>query len=154
MITRAGREAWRTMLGILYLRVRARVEEAADTVGVSPGALRALSILEPGGGRPMRELAERWGCDASYITSLADDLEGQGLARREPHPTDRRVKMLVLTDAGLALREQAHALLTEPPDALDALTAEEQRTLRDLLKKIGAGEGEVPFALAPARPAR
>jgi DNA-binding MarR family transcriptional regulator len=88
----------------------------------------------------MRVLAERWRCDASYITSIVDDLEEQGLAQRQPHPSDRRIKTVALTPKGAALRVQLMSLLSEPPPAFDALSAAEQRQLRDLLNKVASAD--------------
>jgi DNA-binding MarR family transcriptional regulator len=52
-----------------------------------------------------------------------------------PGPDDRRVRMLVLTPAGEELRTRALARFTEAPAGIAALTLEEQRALRDLLRK-------------------
>ena len=38
----------------------------------------------------MSALADRLGIDASYVTTIADQLEERGLIERQPHPTDRR----------------------------------------------------------------
>ena len=54
----------------------------------------------------MKELAQHMGCDASFITSVADTLERRGFARREPSQRDRRVKNLVLTEEGIAAKER------------------------------------------------
>jgi DNA-binding MarR family transcriptional regulator len=107
---------------------------------VSPGLLKALVHLGMGDGERMGDLAEQWGCDASYVTSLADGLQERGLAERRPHPTDRRVKTLVLTEEGHALRQRVLELLYEPPPAMDALSAAEQRALRDLLRKVAGAD--------------
>jgi DNA-binding MarR family transcriptional regulator len=58
----------------------------------------------------------------------------KGLARRAPHPTDGRVRILVLTAAGRKMRERllADAYARSPFRALDA---EEQRQLSQLLTK-------------------
>jgi DNA-binding MarR family transcriptional regulator len=58
----------------------------------------------------MKELGKRMHCDPSFVTLVADMLEKRGLARREPHPGDRRVKNIVLTEDGLGLK---HRLETE-----------------------------------------
>jgi len=55
----------------------------------------------------MRTLADRWRCDASWVTSLVDSLEERNLVERHVVPTDRRVKTIVLTDAGAKAREAA-----------------------------------------------
>src|SRR4051794_41828262 len=56
--------------------------------------------------RRMRDLAEELGFDASHITGVIDRLEDRGLVERRPDPADRRVKLVTLTDAGAALRQQ------------------------------------------------
>ena len=146
MITQAGRDAWGSVVAVSYARMRARVEESSTALGISAGALRTLMLLEPGQGMTMGELAERWGCDASYMTSLADDLEESGLVRREPKPSDRRAKLLVITSEGIEARKRAHEIFMQPPPELEALNATEQRQLRDLLAKVAAA---VDPALAP-----
>jgi len=93
----------------------------------------------------MRDIADSFGCDASYVTNLVDGLEEKGYAKRQPHPTDRRVKTIVLTKRGFAAKEKALAVLHEPPASFGALSAAEQRTLRDLLRTIvGADESLNP----------
>ncbi|MBW3630045.1 MAG: MarR family transcriptional regulator, partial [Gemmatimonadetes bacterium] len=56
---------------------------------------------------PMRSLAGQLRCDASNVTGLADRLEVRGLVTRVGQQGDRRVKLLALTDAGRALRDEA-----------------------------------------------
>jgi DNA-binding MarR family transcriptional regulator len=67
---------------------------------------------------------------------LVDDLDSHGLARREPAPYDRRVKIIVLTAAGRKLAAEIDSVLSVPPDALASLTSAELRQLRDLLEKV------------------
>jgi DNA-binding MarR family transcriptional regulator len=122
-----------------------RVHEVAAALDLSPGQLKAITHLVGVDGIRMGDLAEQWGCDASYITTLADALESRGLVRRTADPRDRRVKMVVLTPPGRALHDRAFALLSEPPEFLDALTAAEQRILRDLMRKISNAD------VAPSR---
>ena len=69
-----------------------------------PSDLVALSKLDKP--LPMKELAQRMACDASFVTAVADTLEENGLVTREPSPYDRRVKHLVLTSDGIAARER------------------------------------------------
>jgi DNA-binding MarR family transcriptional regulator len=86
----------------------------------------------------MNALAERLGIDASYVTTIADQLEERGLIERQPHPTDRRVKSLALTPEGRQLRERlADELWTDVP-MLDALSAADRKTLRQLLEKVAS----------------
>jgi DNA-binding MarR family transcriptional regulator len=140
MATKAGREAWLTMVDLWFLDGHAhdRILDVAFELGLPPGMLKALSFFRDEDGIRMGDLADHWGCDASYVTTLTDGLEERGLAQRRPLASDRRVKTVALTASGLATLERAMELLSEPPEFLDALTAAEQRTLRDLLRKIAS----------------
>ena len=117
-----------------------RMGEACRLTGGPPSLVKALMHLSPDEPRPMRDLADHWGCDASYVTSVADSLEEQGLAERRPYPTDRRIKTLRLTAKGAEARAKVLDLLSEPPPAFAALTGEEQAKLRDLLTKVAQAD--------------
>ena len=71
----------------------------------------------------MKELAQQMGCDASFVTTIADTLERHGFARREPSQRDRRVKNLVLTPEGIAAKER----LMAPARGQDALVLRARR---------------------------
>ena len=131
-------EAWRMIfdLGTVH---RAHVLAAAAEHDLSPPQLFLLRRLEPGVPTPMSELAAFFGCDASNITGLVDRLEARGVLERRVPAHDRRVKHIVLTEAGERLREQALAQLHVPPAALTRLSPSDQRTLRDILRRaLGA----------------
>jgi DNA-binding MarR family transcriptional regulator len=97
----------------------------------------ALVHLEPDEPKPMSELATTMFCDASNITGIADRLEARGLVERVPGAHDRRVKTLVLTPEGVRVRSVVAARLAEPPESLTALSAADQRSLRDILRRVG-----------------
>jgi DNA-binding MarR family transcriptional regulator len=119
---------------------------------LAPGVIKTLVRLSKGDGISMGELARGFGCDPSYITALVDDLDAQGLAHREPTPDDRRVKTVVLTEAGRRLAAEIDAVLSVPPAAFAALSNDELRQLRDLLDKILEATG--PATPGPAAGAR
>ncbi len=147
----AAGEAWRLIYRILVEgEAHDRMKEACAIAGVSPGILKTLLHLEPGTGIAMRDLSEHWGVDASWITSVVDELETRGLARRLPHPSDRRVRMVALTDEGVAVRDQALHLVFAPPASMTALTSAEQRQLRDLLRKVAAADPRLGREPGPA----
>jgi DNA-binding MarR family transcriptional regulator len=103
---------------------------------LAPGVIKILMRLAKQDGVSMGEMARGIGVDPSYITALVDDLDSRGLARREPAPYDRRVKIIVLTDAGRKLARDIDAVLSVPPAALASLSDSELRQLRDLLDKV------------------
>ena len=106
----------------------------AAGIGIAPPDLLAMFKLE--GGLAMKELALRLGCDASFITTIADNLEKRGFLRREPSLRDRRVKNLVLTDEGLAAKERLLAQLAVKMPWSYALNEEEQQCFLVLLRKM------------------
>jgi MarR family transcriptional regulator, organic hydroperoxide resistance regulator len=114
---------------------------------LAPGLIKTLMRLGKSDGVYMGEMARGIGCDPSYITALVDDLDARGLARREPSPADRRVKIVVLTDAGRALADEIEATLSVPPTSFDSLSEAELRQLRTLLDKVLAAQ---EVAAAPA----
>ncbi len=103
---------------------------------LSPGVIKTLMRLGKEDGVSMGEMAHGIGVDPSYITALVDDLADRGLARREPAPYDRRVKIIVLTDAGRKLANEINDVVSVPPAAFSALSQAELRELRDLLEKV------------------
>jgi DNA-binding MarR family transcriptional regulator len=102
--------------------------------------LKALLEIEPGESLPMRHLAERWGCDASFVTVTCDGLESAGYAERRVAPHDRRIKTVELTDAGTQARDWALEMVYGPRAGFDALTTDEQDTLAILLGKMATAQ--------------
>ncbi|WP_433211230.1 MarR family winged helix-turn-helix transcriptional regulator [Dactylosporangium sp. CS-047395] len=125
---------WRAMLALVHERHdrRKEVSEALDLSFVRIKALRRLA----GSPMTMRELAARLSTDAPYTTLVVDDLERRGLVRREPHPSDRRAKLVTATDLGLREARRAEDILAEPPPQMMTLTAEELDELARLLAKL------------------
>jgi len=135
--TAAGEEAWRLLQELLMNgEMQSRMRTACAAIGGPPSIVKTLVHLEPDEPVAMRDLAETFACDASYITELVDGLEEQGLATRQPHPSDRRVRTVVLTEKGAAARETVQQVMWQVPAVFSALTASEQRQLRDLVRKL------------------
>jgi MarR family transcriptional regulator, organic hydroperoxide resistance regulator len=126
-------EAWavvRTLLG----QQRRRFLIAASELDLHPA--QAGALLQLASPLPMHELAALLACDNSNVTGLIDRLEARGLVTRQSSTDDRRVKHVVLTDAGRSLREQMLDHVGRPPQGFDRLTADEQRQLAQLLRKV------------------
>jgi DNA-binding MarR family transcriptional regulator len=72
------------------------------------------------------------------VTIIVDDLQSQGLVERQPHPTDRRAKLVVATSKGAAAAAKAEAILGAPPADLAALTTKDKAELLRLLRLISS----------------
>jgi DNA-binding MarR family transcriptional regulator len=133
----AAGEAWQALYRFVFEgEGQRRFHEACDVTGLAPGVLKALLVLTSERPTPMRDLAERFHCDPSYVTSLVDGLEGAGLAERRSHPSDRRVKMVALSVAGEAAQAQVHKVLGEPPTSFASLSVDELRRLHAIVIKL------------------
>jgi DNA-binding MarR family transcriptional regulator len=127
-------------------KILGQADRLAQRLGVPVPFIKVLHTLDCP--MAMKELGKRIHCDPSFVTIMADMLEKRGLARREPHPDDRRVKNLVLTDVGVAMKQQVEAEMTaEMP--WTALDPQEREQLLALIRKMlaagrsgtgGAGE--------------
>lgn len=114
-------------------RLDAHARAAADDLDLTPAQVIALrELTEP---ITARELAHRMVCEPPNATFVIDRLEKQGLIERRPHPTDRRAKQVVLTDAGHRRRaEVLDRLAAHTP--LTALKPDQQDALRTLLQTL------------------
>ena len=125
--------------GALVRQLAATGQSIAASFRVAPSDLLALVKLD--GVLPMKELAQRMGCDASFVTAVADALERHGLAKREPSQRDRRVKNLVLTPDGIAAKERLMQELAERMPWCYALDDTERQCLLALLRKMLSNTG-------------
>jgi DNA-binding MarR family transcriptional regulator len=76
------------------------------------------------------------GIDPSTMVSLIDQLEAAGLAKRRPHPTDRRAREVAITPKGRRLLERGRQMTMQVEDeVLRGLTAAERRQLLTLLRR-------------------
>src|SRR4051794_33453949 len=125
-------EAW-GLCTELFGEQRPRMLDIQAEYGLKPPQFFALNALdEPA---PMSSIATLLRCDRSAVTWITDRLEERGYVERHGDDRDRRVKLLALTDEGRRVREEIRARLATPPEAIERLSPEEQRTLRDLLRK-------------------
>jgi DNA-binding MarR family transcriptional regulator len=127
-------EAW-ALMGKLFWEIRPRMLRVSAEFGLTPPQLFALKTLDPDEPVPMRALATALHCDSSNVTGLVDGLAAQGLVERREAEHDRRVRMLVVTARGAEVRNRMIEVMQEVPDALAGLSAEDQRALRDVLRR-------------------
>lgn len=102
---------------IHLLRRVARVDDAA---GVGRAQLSAMSVLYFTEPLTLRELADAERVTPPTMTRIVDALERDGLARRDPHPTDGRAVRIVLTAKGRRRFERARQRRLEVLDELFA----------------------------------
>ena len=88
----------------------ARLSDQAGLAGIRPSHLHVFANMV-GGGRRLTELADAASMSLSSMQELVDDLERRGIVEREPDPSDRRAKLIVLTEKGLAALAPAGSII-------------------------------------------
>ncbi len=125
-----------TVMPMVVDHVNDRLEELGMT-NTDHWALRTID-----GPMPMKDLAHCMDIDPSYVTLVADRLEDLGLIERQPHPSDRRVKNLVLTAKGKRIKKAIPGRLWDGPNTFSGLTDVDHAKLTELLGKIVASHAD------------
>lgn len=148
----------RELVDVLAVLVKALKQWMRANIAARSGALtvpRATLLLglalrsDPVG---MSELGEQLGMSPRNMTVLVDGLEKEGMVRRVGHPSDRRIKLVELTDTGRRMAEQELGPAQEAVAAVfDAFTPEERDTLFRLLLKLADSLRERGVEVPPLR---
>jgi MarR family transcriptional regulator, organic hydroperoxide resistance regulator len=125
-------EAWALLQRVAFSERPRFIAAVREFDLVPPHFIVLQELNEP---KPMGEIAKLLACDSSNVTWITDRLEERGLVERQPDPGDRRVKLLVLTPEGRRMRDAVEARLEEPPPSIQGLSREDQKALRDILRR-------------------
>lgn len=138
-------------VGERYLAVHHRmfraVNDEMNGCGLSMARTKVLTLLDGQGPTRQSVLAADLGLAPHSITDIVDSLERLGLAERRPDASDRRAKLVAITDAGRGCLAVAHAtrdrLLTQ---IFGALSQEDRSTLLRLLDALDEAARRIPAA--------
>ncbi|WP_460773088.1 MarR family winged helix-turn-helix transcriptional regulator [Microbacterium sp. GXF7504] len=138
---------WETHVGsdlaFLLARVNAlslaRANSALAGLGLKARSYSVLALAASGSRPTQRELSDFLRLDPSQIVALVDGLAERDLVRREPDPNDRRVNVVVATEAGEELHRQAYRIAAEAEqETFAGVDADRRReiaaTLRDVMR--------------------
>lgn len=101
--------------------------------------LLMLLFLSRNGSLPLGKMGARLQVHRTSVTNLVDGLEARGYIVRSPHPSDRRMTLAAITEAGREVAAEATAALngsrfgTAPLDEDDLLAAV------DVLRRLRVG---------------
>jgi MarR family 2-MHQ and catechol resistance regulon transcriptional repressor len=117
-----------------------RLAERNTFGDLTPSQFGVLEILYHLGPLTLGDISTKALKSGSNMTTVVDNLERDGLVRRERDAQDRRVIYVHLTEAGsrkieAVLPGHVAALV----DEFSVLTAKEQEALSELCKKLGRG---------------
>lgn len=114
------------------------------------GEGRALAHAARAGTVRQNVLAERMGVEAMTLSGQLDRLEARGLVRRVPDPSDRRAKLVELTDSADAMLREIQRVAFQLRDEITQDFADEDwqrfmvmlKVLRDKLSEARGGENQ------------
>lgn len=141
------------LLGVRLVGLGRRWRKTLDTRLAAEGLSDAVwtplvHLHRRGDGLSQTDLAAAVGLDGSSLVRLLDALVAQGLIERQPHTSDRRVKLVHLTDAGrrtaAGIRKRLAAIEDELLADLDDATAQA------LLQAFDHIEARIAAAQQPA----
>lgn len=96
------------------------LQKRANGLGFSPGQFPVLLELWSEDGLTQKQLLDRLEVEQATLANTLTRMERDGLVKREPHPSDRRAQVILLTEQGRALEAQALAAAAEADSALFA----------------------------------
>jgi len=108
----------------------------ATEAGISAQRLRLLNVVHCHGPQKMADLAEALAVTPRNVTALVDGLETEGLIRRIPHSTDRRVTLVELTGGSVNVESQFRAFQDSIGSLFANLGEDDRRTLLRLLTAL------------------
>jgi MarR family transcriptional regulator, transcriptional regulator for hemolysin len=115
-----------------------------ERLGISPRGFWVLSAAASGE-FTQKELAERCYVDKTTMVVTLDELEKAGLARRRPAPTDRRARIITVTEEGRRVVAEARRVIAEThADVLSALPDAERDALVSALSRLVSGRLGTP----------
>lgn len=132
----------------------ARLNAALAEVGIT---VRMYCVLDKAaeGEYTQGQIAEAAWLDKTTMVVTVDELERRGLAERRPSPSDRRARVIAVTDAGRRVLDRGHAVVQGVYDEVLADVPKAQRqTFASVLAQLVSGPLAAPFHLEDQRPAR
>ena len=146
-------------VGERYLAVHHRmfraVNDEMNGCGLSMARTKVLRRLHEQGPTRQNVLAADLGLSPHSITDIVDGLERLGMAERRPDPTDRRAKLVAITDAGEAGLDVANVTRERLLKQIFGALSEADRApfLRQLDGMDEAARGLISASAAPDVPA-
>jgi DNA-binding MarR family transcriptional regulator len=128
-------QVWRSMSSLVLDNKDRWRRAVVDRTGLPFSRIRILRRLAS---QPMtvKEVAEAATIDAPAATVAVNDLEARGLVVRQPHPDNRRCKLVSLTEAGRDVIAVLDDTDDPAPEVLAALDEQDLHALRTILARL------------------
>ncbi|WP_331748399.1 MarR family winged helix-turn-helix transcriptional regulator [Streptomyces sp. NBC_00648] len=135
--------------------LRTRMAAALDEIGLT-ARMHCVLVHALEEERTQAQLAELGDMDKTTMVVTVDALEKAGLAERRPSSTDRRARIIAVTDKGAELAVESTRIVDEVhADALASLPPADREALLRTLRLLAGDALAVPSeSPRPARRAR
>jgi DNA-binding MarR family transcriptional regulator len=133
--TELADEVWRAMASLVIDNRDGWKRAVVEQTGLPFSRIRILMRL----GRQsmtVKQLAHAATMDAPATTVAVNDLEDRRLVIRETDPTNRRCKVVSLTDAGRQMVHMIDSVDDPAPNALTALDDSQLKELKAILDRV------------------
>jgi DNA-binding MarR family transcriptional regulator len=127
-----------SLLGQTYSLLGFQIVDGVVGAGFpqKPKHSAVFAQIDPEGSR-LTDLARRANITPQAMGELIDELEDLGYVTREPDPSDRRAKLIVLTASGRAAIEAGKQTIVGLEARITEILGQEgHRTLREMLDKL------------------
>jgi DNA-binding MarR family transcriptional regulator len=128
-------EVWRALASLVHDNRDGWKRAVVETSGLPFSRIRILMRLSRQS-MTVKQLAHAATMDAPATTVAVNDLEDRGLVVRETDPTNRRCKVVSLTDAGHAMVAKIDAVEDPAPNVLATLDHGDLKTLQAILDQL------------------
>ncbi|MFD3869038.1 MarR family winged helix-turn-helix transcriptional regulator [Streptomyces sp. NPDC058623] len=135
--------------------LRTRMAAALDEIGLT-ARMHCVLVHALEAERTQIQLAEIGDMDKTTMVVTVDALEQAGLAERRPSATDRRARVIAVTERGAAVAAESTRIVDRVhSEALGSLSATDREALlRGLKLLVGGSLGTPSESPRPARRAR
>lgn len=119
------------------LQSKQQVIAISGEFGLTSIQALTLLMLDNAHAPSMSSFCKLYDCDASNITGIVDGLESKGLVSRQPHPSDRRIKIIYLEADGKDMQMRLIKALAETSGHLfSGLDSNEVQQFARLIQKL------------------
>ena len=121
-----------------------RIDAALAPLGLNFSRFEVLALLELSreGHLPLGKIGDRLQVHPASVTNTVDRLELDGFVRREPHPTDGRTTLGVITAAGRAAAAAGAASLGEIEFGLDGMSEAARAQVVESVRELRVAAGD------------
>jgi DNA-binding MarR family transcriptional regulator len=131
-----------------------RFKEALEDLELEPRQFALMRAIDAAQSPTQQFLSDVLQIPASSMVALLDHLEAMSLVARRPHPTDRRARVVVLTEAARAVLVRATEVAIATEQAIcRGLSEQEREALIELLLRVAANLG-LAEGVHPGMPTR